>query len=608
MSDADAESACEPSARQRLRRLASLAAWGVVAALSVTAVLILFVWSQTLPRTTRRAIVEWLLRATLAGYAIAVCAAIGGLIVVVRMAWYRRSAKAREPRLARLGLLGFASLFALPIAESAAAIWLAWADRMPRLPIHFEPPDGREHLVVLGGSAALGHPYAPHVSVGQIAMWQLERAMPERNFQLDTLAMLSASLADMHRKLVDLKQRPTVIIIQSGHNEFPSRFDFERNVDLEEAPANRFVDTLYRASLSSALCRCIYGALNENRLDGPPPSMNAHRLIDAPMCTPSEAVSVLDSFQRKLEAIVAYSVQIGAVPVLVIEPSNEASFPPNRSVLPAYATQEDRRWVESQYRLARQAQTGGDTVRAAALYTELVDRQPGFAEGHFQLARVLEDEGNYVAAREHYVQARDLDGAPIRCITALHNAVRRVAARYESAILIDGPAELSAICPHHIVDDHAMQDGVHPSLRGMTALAQAILREMRSRRAFGWSRGEPPNLEVASVATQFRLGSKEWQAVCRWGQGYFQWASGIRFDPSEHLLKARKFEECKKLLSAGKSPDATGFAPLSLQPLSNPTSDDPIRRRSSIGHSHSVSSRPVAASEPATLPALAASS
>jgi hypothetical protein len=333
MSDADAESACEPSARQRLRRLASLAAWGVVAALLVTAVLILFVWSQTLPRATRRAIVEWLLRATLAGYAIAVCAAIGGLIVVVRMAWYRRCAKAREPGLARLAVLGFASLFALPIAESAAAIWLAWADRMPRLPIHFDPPDGREHLVVVGGSAALGHPYAPHVSVGQIAVWQLERAMPERNFQLDTLAKLSASLADMQRTLVDLKQRPTAIIIQSGHNEFPSRFDFERNVDLEEAPANRFVDTLYRASLTSALCRCIYGALNENRLDGPPPSMNAHRLIDAPMCTPSEAVSVLDSFQRRLEAIVAYSVQIGAVPVLVIEPSNEASF---RRTAPCY--------------------------------------------------------------------------------------------------------------------------------------------------------------------------------------------------------------------------------------------------------------------------------
>jgi hypothetical protein len=77
---------------------------------------------------------------------------------------------------------------------------------------------------------------------------------------------------------------------------------------------------------------------------------------------------------------------------------------------------------------------------------------------------------------------------------------------------------------------------------------------------------------VASVAAQFRLDVKEWQAVCGWGRGYYQWASGLRFDPSEHLIKARKFGECHRLLAEGKSPGETGFAPLSLLPLSDPRS------------------------------------
>lgn len=572
MGNAPRESVGDSATRRRLRRYAGLAIWASAVAISIITLLIVVSWMQTLPRSARRAIVEWSLRATLVGYALAVSGAIAGVCLLGSLAIQRGQGKVRKPWAKRLALACIMSVFCLPMAEITAAIWLAWARRMPDLPTRFDPPDGREHLVVLGGSAALGHPYAPHVSVSQIVAWQLECQLPGRRFQVDMLAMLSGSLEDMHRKLVNLQQRPSVIVIEAGHNEFPSRFDTERNVDLDEAPPNRFVDVLYRGSLWSPLCRSMYRALTENRLDGPPPQVSEHRLIDAPMYTPSEGVAVLDNFHKRLEAIVSYCEQIGALPVLIIEPGNEADFPPNRSVLPAYATEADRRWVESQYLAAKQAQSTGDQVAAAARFGEIVERQPRFAEGHFQLARVLENEGRYTEAREHYLQARDLDGMTLRCTSALQSAIRQVAARHRTAILIDGPAAVSAICPHQIVDDHAMQDAVHLSLRGMTATAQAVLRELRSRQALGWRRGDAPSLDVAGVAARFGVGLKEWQTVCGWGQGYYQWASGLRFDPSEHIIKARKFGECKKRLAEGTPPGAIGFAPLSLAPLTAPTS------------------------------------
>jgi hypothetical protein len=42
--------------------------------------------------------------------------------------------------------------------------------------------------------------------------------MPGRRFECEILAWLGDSLEDQHRKLAALKQRPSMVIIYSGHN------------------------------------------------------------------------------------------------------------------------------------------------------------------------------------------------------------------------------------------------------------------------------------------------------------------------------------------------------------------------------------------------------
>ena len=111
--------------------------------------------------------------------------------------------------------------------ELTARAWLAWEHRMPRLPITFAQPatpDDALSLVVIGGSSALGYPYNPTVSVGQIVAWQIEEAIPGRRVLLDIRANLGKNLEEMHTGLLDLKRKPDALIIYSGHNEFLSRF------------------------------------------------------------------------------------------------------------------------------------------------------------------------------------------------------------------------------------------------------------------------------------------------------------------------------------------------------------------------------------------------
>ena len=558
------------------RTITRLVAPAGVLSLAAVGLAVLFFRYQTLPRPERRAVVEGFLRVTLVGYSALLASSVLGTLAFGAMAYRAWRRRFRRPWAARLTLLCVASLVSLGAAEAAAGAWLAWSHRMPTLPTRFDPPDGRTHLVVLGGSTAMGHPYSPALSIGQVVAWQLDEALPGRRFQADILAFLGGALEDMHLKLARLTQRPAAVLIEAGHNEFPSRFEEERNVDLDEAPGSPALRALYRASLSSPLCRLVYQTLSRNRLDGPPPSMNRHQLIDAPMYTPSEAADVLDNFRRRLEAIVAHCETIGALPILVIEPGNEADYPPNRSILPPSATPADRRWIEENYEAAREAETrpAPDFDRARAIYRAMVRRQPGFAEAHFRLAKRLEHDGAFDEARRHYLRALDLDEMTFRATTAFQEVYREVAARHPSCILVDGPAELRAICPHGIVDDHAMHDGVHPSVRGIARTAEAVLRELRARRAFGWDQGDPPALDPAPVASHFGMDADRWRSVCDWGRSFYRWVAGFRFDPAPHLAKARRFEESAQFIAEGESPETIDFPPLSLQPLPHGTTQE----------------------------------
>ena len=538
-----------------------------VVVLTMFCLVLLWFQFQMLPRPDRRRIVELALRVMLVGYAVVLGGSLTGAFALGGATYRAMRRRGDWKRPARLFVLCGATLFSLAAIEAGAAIWLGWEHRMPTLPTRFGADDGRSHIVVLGGSGALGHPYSPNVSIGRVVAWQLDRALPGRQFQADVLAFLGASLTDMHLKLAEIEHRPAAILVYSGHNEFTGRFEEERDVDLDEAPRSPILHGLYQASLRSPLCRMIYEALSRNRIDGPPPLTNHHRLVDAPMFTPSEGADIIRNFRRRLEAIVAYAEQIGAVPILVIEAADESGYEPNRSLLPSTASAADRRWVELQYWDARDFEAEPDPARAEGLYREMVRRQPGFAEGHFRLARLLERSGRWDEALGHYLLARDLDGMPFRCIAPFHDIYREVAARHPSTILVDGPAELRRICPHGIVDEHAMQDGHHASLRGITALSRAILREIRARRAFGWDAGTAPDLDPAGVASHFGVDSGRWVSACDWGRSFYRWVAGFRFESQEHLARARRFEESGRRIASGEAPDSTGFVPLRLDPL-----------------------------------------
>lgn len=511
-------------------------------------------WLALFPREAGRRWTEVFLRSLLLGYL--------GVAVVIPLLLFasvsgllrdRRRVR-RRPWLARLGLLCGSLGFCVFALELAAGAWLAWEHRMPRLPTTFTQPavpDDDLSLVVIGGSSALGYPYNPTLSVGQIVTWQIEEAIPGRRVLLDIRANLGKNLEEMHAGLVGLKRRPDALIIYSGHNEFLSRFEDSRDAGYSEAPEGAFLNRLYQLSLHSPFCMWVYETVRKHRLGGRPPRVNHHRLIDAPAFTPSEYRQILADFRVRLDSLVDYCERIGTVPILVIPPSNESGYEPNRSVISARVSRAEREELAERFQKYRSAENQ-DPLGSMAGYRSILETEPDFAEAHFRLGRLLESAKAYDEARSHYTLARDLDGYPVRCMTPFMKIYRDVAARH-ACILVDGPRVLRAKSRHGIINDELLHDAHHPAFRSHFYLAQAIVDQLFERQSLGLAKNSTSasEIDIAHCAAHFHIDSEVWSMACTRTGLYYSHLAGARFDPSERRAKQLPFMQASRDIKAG---------------------------------------------------------
>ncbi len=383
-------------------------------------------------------------------------------------------------------LLAISILAGLAMAEAASAVWQRWIHRHTALPVgglrgtssrgggvHLselpavnqlpsEFPDARGDrqidILVLGESSAEGVPYQNWVSVGAMIEWKLKEVFPARPVRLQILATSRETLERQQEKLGFIGRRPEIMIIYCGHNEFSSRLQAYRDLVYYFDDALPTAGSLLIAQVEAV--SALFGMLRENiekcRIAIPPPEWGNRALIDTPVYTSTEYATLLVDFRRRLDLLVSYAERLGALPILISPPANDAGFEPNRSFLRAATPRREREAFGRDFLDAKRLEED-DPARAIAAYRSLLVRQPGFAETHYRLAQLLERQHAWQEAYEHYAQARDQNGYPMRMLTAFHDIYREIAARH-GCILIDGQAYFHAIGRHGQLDDSLFQD------------------------------------------------------------------------------------------------------------------------------------------------------
>ena len=262
--------------------------------------------------------------------------------------------------------------------------------------------------------------------------------------------------------------------------------------------------------------------------------------------------AIEEDFRRRLESIALFCESIGTLPIFVIPACNDAGWDPSRSVLAAATPRAERAAFAKEVAHAR-ALEAKDRPEAVRIYRDLVKRHPEFAETHYRLARLLEQTAAWDEARDHYVQARELDGMPMRCPEPLRQAYRLVAAKHPSVVLVDGPRVLEAKSRHGFTDGHLFHDAQHPNLQGYVALAEDLMIQLRARDAFGWPDEKPvPPIDAEACARHFDLSAARWAEICKRDQGFFRASAYIRFDPEFRNERAAEYLRAADAIRAGR--------------------------------------------------------
>ena len=450
-------------------------------------------------------------------YGVSVAAAIPGTIVLGLLVFRGRRTGHGRAGMAR-GLILCSSLVLVAIAaEGTSAIWERRLRRKSALPVGAlagdvttapeqrfgppveefalrrdfpDPPGDRDiDLVVLGESSAEGVPFSRWLSIGAFLTWKISEAIPGRAIRPRILARPGDTLEWQHRELTNLPRRPDLLVVYCGHNEFTSRLAESRDLDyyFDERLPNTWDMLVNGVERASPFWRLMQRTAEKCRIAIPSGYHGRRRLVDVPLYTMSEYTTLLVDFRRRLEAIVSYGEEVGALVVLIMPAGNDAGFEPSRSFLPAGTSRGERTAFEHQFMAVRRLERV-DPAGSMEQYRVLVQQQPGFAETHYRLARLLEQNGEWDESYHHYVAARDLDGYPIRCPSAFQELYREVAARHD-CILIDTQSYLHAIGRGGLLDDELFQDAMHPSLRGQIALADAVLQARYQARSVRLAEG-----------------------------------------------------------------------------------------------------------------------
>ncbi len=443
--------------------------------------------------------------------------------------------------------------------ESDLAAGKSWRFRppapLPDPPHAFADADDRNtiDIVVVGESSAEGVPFAKWLSIGKIVAWGLNQVIPGRPAVVRGIAESGNTLERQHERLLSITRKPELFIIYCGHNEFTSRLWWSRNLqyyasDARPTEAERLVDRIER---SSFVLRLIQESVNACRI-AIPPQGNQRGVVDVPLYTRLEYDTLLADFKRRLDFLVDYARSVGAIPVLVAPPGNDAGFEPNRSFLPAGMPRADRdRFADQVREAARLDARDPDLASRIARYRALVLEQPTFAETHFRLARLLEQAGAAEEAYREYVLARDLDGYPMRMLTPFQDAYRETAKR-AGCLLIDGQKLFHAIGHRGQLDNLLFQDAMHPSLIGHVALAQAVLDGLKHSGAFAWPADRPaPAVEPQACLDHFGFKPSDWSAICEWTAGFYNLVAMLRHDPAEREAKEQKYRHAQQQLDLG---------------------------------------------------------
>jgi len=190
--------------------------------------------------------------------------------------------------------------------------------------------------------------------------------------------------------------------------------------------------------------------------------------------------TVYRHFQRNLEDIVQIGRSSGAKIIVSTVGSNLKDNPPFASLHQPGLTEQDKAKWDNLYAQAVEYESAGRYAEAVECYLAATEIDGSYADLQFRLGRCYWALGNHDAAKQRYIQARELDTLRFRADRQINEIIRRVADSWtgKDVYLADAVKTFERNSPHGTAGCELFYEHVHLNFKGNYLLAKTILEKV----------------------------------------------------------------------------------------------------------------------------------
>lgn len=346
-----------------------------------------------------------------------------------------------------------------------------------------DKPKDTYRVMIQGGSTAAGFPYGRWGSPTGMLTQRFKRLYPDKNIEVINTAMAavnSYTLLDFVDEVI--AEKPDVVLIYAGHNEYlgvmgvGSAFAAKGGrgatllyLKLKNLKIYRLIEQIYVALMSADKV-----AEKDNRTL----MSKVAKEKDIPFNSPLYKAG-LEQFEGNINLIIQKYLAAG-IPVMIgTLASNE------KDQIPFSA-------IDVPENELRPDVSGNALTNLMTKYQALVEENPTKSQYFYTLGYLYERNGEFEAARDNYLKAKDYDLLRFRAPEAFNDIIRRAAAA-NGAELVDVQEKIRLDTPNGIIGNGHMLEHLHPNLRGYFMLGEAFIEHLANSEALGAAAPVLPN-------------------------------------------------------------------------------------------------------------------
>lgn len=367
---------------------------------------------------------------------------------------------------------------------------LAWFNHQE---FRADKPDNGYRIFAFGGSTTFGRPYDYHTAFPNWVRVLLDAADPSTDYEVVNVGGVSyASYRVVHLMNEIVRYEPDLFIVYSGHNEFLEERTYSEI--LEEPPLVTRLRSQLHHSRTYSLVRDLWLGIQRRERARAEEKFQMSGEVTAVLDQsfgleqyqrdPQHRTAILRHFRYNLERMVDIAEKHDVPLVFVVPSSNEKDFSPFKSQFCRRLQGAQRRAWNRWYDLGRTALMREASRAALDAFRRAIELDSCHADLRYRTGEALFALGRYREAKHEFVNARDLDVAPLRGTSRIQEIVRDVA-RTRRIPTIDLAQMLASRkrkrSGHTILGKDEFLDHVHPTIRVHQTLAeevvQALIRE-----------------------------------------------------------------------------------------------------------------------------------